>query len=232
MELLANAVFWTAVLANLTAQTLKLLLYYFLEGRFQWHRFLDTGGMPSTHSATVSALAVSVGLREGFDTSLFAVAAVFALIVMYDAAGIRRAAGLHAQLLNQLMEELGQVIRLGPQRGPLKELLGHTYLEVAVGALIGGLVALSRGVKGQGLAHEEGDTAEYGGKEEGEEAHEEGRHQGQEGPAEAMEHPEVQKPEEGHEEKGRRLHGRPLYALAKPGVWGKLLPSIRRWSPC
>ena len=100
MELLANAVFWTAVLANLTAQTLKLLLYYFLEGRFQWHRFLDTGGMPSTHSATVSALAVSVGLREGFDTSLFAV------------------------------------------RGPLKELLGHTYLEVAVGALIGGLVAL------------------------------------------------------------------------------------------
>mgnify|MGYP003465684035 CR=1 FL=1 len=142
MELLANAVFWTAVLANLTAQTLKLLLYYFLEGRFQWHRFLDTGGMPSTHSATVSALAVSVGLREGFDTSLFAVAAVFALIVMYDAAGIRRAAGLHAQLLNQLMEELGQVIRLGPQRGPLKELLGHTYLEVAVGALIGGLVAL------------------------------------------------------------------------------------------
>ena len=64
MELLANAVFWTAVLANLTAQTLKLLLYYFLEGRFQWHRFLDTGGMPSTHSATVSALAVSVGLRD------------------------------------------------------------------------------------------------------------------------------------------------------------------------
>ena len=142
MELLANAVFWTAVLANLTAQTLKLLLYYFLEGRFQWHRFLDTGGMPSTHSATVSALAVSVGLREGFDTSLFAVAAVSAPLVLYAAAGIRRAAGLHAQRLNQLTEAPGQVIRLGPQRGPLKELLGHTYLEVAVGALIGGLVAL------------------------------------------------------------------------------------------
>ena len=142
MELLANAVFWTAVLANLTAQTLKLLLYYFLEGRFQWHRFLDTGGMHSTNTAKISALAESERIREGFDTSLFAVAAVFALIVMYDAAGIRRAAGLHAQLLNQLMEELGQVIRLGPQRGPLKELLGHTYLEVAVGALIGGLVAL------------------------------------------------------------------------------------------
>jgi len=142
MELLANPVFWTAVLANLTAQTLKLFLYSLLEGRFQWHRFLDTGGMPSTHSATVSALAVSVGLREGFDTSLFAVAAIFALIVMYDAAGIRRAAGLHAKLLNQLLEELGEVVRLGPRQGPLKELLGHTYLEVAVGALIGGLVAL------------------------------------------------------------------------------------------
>ncbi len=99
--------------------------------------------MPSSHSATVSALAVSVGLREGFDSALFAVAAVFALIVMYDATGIRRAAGLHAQLLNQLVEELQKLVERGFAREPLKELLGHTYLEVLVGALLGLLVALS-----------------------------------------------------------------------------------------
>ncbi|MGC8903667.1 divergent PAP2 family protein [Thermus sp.] len=142
MELLSNAIFWTALLANLLAQTTKLFLYYRLEGRFQWERFLETGGMPSSHSATVSALAVSVGLREGFDSALFAVAAVFALIVMYDATGIRRAAGLHAQLLNQLVQELQRLVERGFAQEPLKELLGHTYLEVLVGALLGLLVAL------------------------------------------------------------------------------------------
>ncbi|APD08408.1 MULTISPECIES: divergent PAP2 family protein [Thermus] len=142
MELLYNQVFWTALLANLLAQTLKLFLYYLLEGRFQWERFLETGGMPSSHSATVSALAVAVGLEEGFGSSLFAVAAVLALIVMYDATGIRRAAGLHAQLLNQLVQELQRVLEKGPAPEPLKELLGHTYLEVLVGALLGALVAL------------------------------------------------------------------------------------------
>ncbi|WP_018112238.1 divergent PAP2 family protein [Thermus igniterrae] len=142
MELLANQVFWTALLANLLAQTLKLFIYYVLEGRFQWERFLETGGMPSSHSATVSALAIGVGLQEGFGSTLFAVAAVFALIVMYDATGIRRAAGLHAQLLNQLVQELQKVLEKGPAPEPLKELLGHTYLEVLVGALLGAAVAL------------------------------------------------------------------------------------------
>lgn len=141
MDLFANQIFWTAILANFLAQTLKLFLYYLLEGRFQWERFLETGGMPSSHSAAVSALAVGVGLQEGFGSALFAVAAVFALIVMYDATGIRRAAGLHAQLLNQLVQELQRVLEKGPAPEPLKELLGHTYLEVLVGALLGALVA-------------------------------------------------------------------------------------------
>lgn len=141
MDLLANQVFWTALLANVLAQTLKLFFYYFLEGRLQWERFLETGGMPSSHSATVSALAIGVGFQEGFGSALFAVAAVLALIVMYDATGIRRAAGLHAQLLNQLVQELQKVLERGPAPEPLKELLGHTYLEVLVGALLGALVA-------------------------------------------------------------------------------------------
>ncbi|WP_117237044.1 divergent PAP2 family protein [Thermus sediminis] len=142
MDLLANQVFWTAILANFLAQALKLFLYYRLEGRFQWERFLESGGMPSSHAATVSALAVAVGLKEGFHSPLFAVAAILALIVMYDATGIRRAAGLHAQLLNQLVQEFQEVLRKGPKPEPLKELLGHTYLEVFVGALLGLLVAL------------------------------------------------------------------------------------------
>ncbi|MGQ9511367.1 MAG: divergent PAP2 family protein [Thermaceae bacterium] len=141
MELLSNPVLWTAILANVFAQTLKLFIYYFLEGRFQWERFLETGGMPSSHSATVSALAVAVGLREGFGSTLFAVATVFALIVMYDAAGIRRAAGMHAKLLNELVADLREVLDKGPQPEPLKVLLGHTYLEVSVGALLGGFLA-------------------------------------------------------------------------------------------
>ena len=133
MELLGNGIFWTAMAANLLAQTLKLFIYYRLEGRFQWERFLETGGMPSSHSATVSALAVSVGLKEGFDSALFAVAAIFALIVMYDATGIRRAAGLHAQLLNQLVQELRRLQELGPTPTPLKELLGQTLAFYAAG---------------------------------------------------------------------------------------------------
>jgi acid phosphatase family membrane protein YuiD len=141
MELFSNSVFWTALLANLLAQTLKLFIYYLLEGRFQWERFLETGGMPSSHSATVSALAVAVGIREGFDSPLFAVAAVLALIVMYDATGIRRAAGMHAKLLNELMEDLQDLLNKGPRPEPLKVLLGHTYLEVAVGALLGAAFA-------------------------------------------------------------------------------------------
>ncbi len=136
-----NQVFWTAVAANVTAQTLKIFLDRLLSGRWDFRRLLDTGGMPSTHSATVSALAVAAAFAEGWDSPLFAVAAIFALIVMYDATGIRRQAGKQAELLNQLVQELQDVLQKGFAPGPLKELLGHSYLEVLVGALLGVLVA-------------------------------------------------------------------------------------------
>jgi len=139
--LIQNRVFWTAVAANVVAQLLKILLDYALNRRWDWRRLLDTGGMPSTHSATVSALAISVAFAEGWDSPLFAVAAVFALVVMYDATGIRRHAGQQAELLNQLVRELQDVLEKGFAPGPLKELLGHSYLEVLVGALVGALVA-------------------------------------------------------------------------------------------
>ena len=139
--LIQNRVFWTAVAANVVAQGLKILLDYALNRRWDLKRLFETGGMPSTHSATVSALAVSVAFAEGWDSPLFAVAAIFALVVMYDAAGIRREAGRQAELLNQLIREFQDVFEKGLAQGPLKELLGHSYLEVLVGALLGALVA-------------------------------------------------------------------------------------------
>ncbi|WP_018466843.1 divergent PAP2 family protein [Calidithermus timidus] len=140
-ELLSNQVLWTALLATALAQILKLFIYYYIERRWEWERLMETGGMPSSHSATVVALAVGIGMSEGWGSTLFAVAVVLASIVMYDATGIRRAAGMHAARLNDLFEELRTVIQRGPEQEPLKELLGHTYLEVVVGAILGGLFA-------------------------------------------------------------------------------------------
>ncbi len=141
-ELFSNQVLWTAILASVLAQTLKLFIYYMVERRWEWERLAETGGMPSSHSATVAALATGVGITEGWDSAFFAIAVVLAIIVMYDATGIRRAAGLHAQRLNDLIEEFRALVQQGPQPEPLKELLGHTYLEVAVGATLGILFAL------------------------------------------------------------------------------------------
>ncbi len=141
-ELLSNQVLWTAILASVCAQLLKLFIYYLVERRWQWERLAETGGMPSSHSATVAALATGVGITEGWGSAYFAIAVVLAIIVMYDATGIRRAAGLHAERLNDLFEEFRAVVQQGPQPEPLKELLGHTYLEVGVGATLGVIFAV------------------------------------------------------------------------------------------
>ena len=98
-------------------------------------RFVETGGMPSSHAASVSTLSTLVGLREGFGSSLFGVTLFFSLIVMYDAAGLRRAAGRHAMVLNRLIDHNFKNPEEGAQR--LMELLGHTPFEVLVGALLG-----------------------------------------------------------------------------------------------
>lgn len=98
-------------------------------------RFVETGGMPSSHAASVSTLSTMVGLHEGFRSSIFGVTLFFSLIVMYDAAGLRRAAGRHAEVLNRLIDEHFK----NPEEGAhkLMELLGHTPFEVFVGALLG-----------------------------------------------------------------------------------------------
>jgi len=139
MSIWQNMVFWNAIIACLLAQVLKTIIELFRTKSLNAALFYSTGGMPSSHSALVTSLSMSVGLAEGFDTTVFAVSAVLAGVVMYDAAGVRRAAGKQAAILNKLLythyseEEFQE---------KLKELLGHTPLEVFVGALLGLGVAL------------------------------------------------------------------------------------------
>jgi uncharacterized protein len=137
MSLLANTPLVAAFAATLIAQAFKLALVLATERRWAPERLLETGGMPSSHSAAVAALATSLGMIYGLGHPYFAVAVVFATIVMYDATGIRRAAGQHAELLNDLVEELSHLFDEGFQPRALKTLLGHTYPQVVVGALLG-----------------------------------------------------------------------------------------------
>ncbi|MDA0700327.1 MAG: divergent PAP2 family protein, partial [bacterium] len=109
MSLFTNAPLMAAVVANLAAQAIKVLLALATERRWAPERLLETGGMPSSHSASVAALATSLGMIHGWGHPYFAIAAVFASIVMYDATGIRRAAGQQAELLNDLVQELSHL---------------------------------------------------------------------------------------------------------------------------
>lgn len=138
-EILNNRVLLIAISASLSAQLLKLLILYAQSGEFKPHILVETGGMPSSHSAMVSALATGIGRTQGWDSSQFAIASAFAFIVMYDAAGIRLAAGKQAKVLNQIIVEVFEDDH-DVNIDPLKELLGHTPIQVLVGAILGVLV--------------------------------------------------------------------------------------------
>ena len=133
--LLNNQHIWISVFACASAQILKVLIDYWRTKKIDRSLFFGTGGMPSSHSAFVVALAASIGTAEGLHSPLFAIALVFALIVMYDAAGVRRAAGKQAEVINMIMESL-ENIGITPDE-KLKELLGHSPIEVVAGALWG-----------------------------------------------------------------------------------------------
>jgi uncharacterized protein len=128
-----------ALLAMMSVQTFKFATALAVRRRVDFTRLLGTGGMPSSHSASVTALSVSVGISHGWNSTLFGVVAFLSLIVMYDATGIRRAAGRQAQILNRVLEDLKDYHKLHGER--LKELLGHTPLEVLVGAAYGAFIA-------------------------------------------------------------------------------------------
>ncbi len=127
---------WIAVLCGFLVQVFKFVTSSARGRRWNFRRLVETGGMPSSHSAGVAALSTAVGLREGFGSVIFAVTVYFSLIVMYDAAGLRRAAGRQATLLNRLIDSHYQHDKRLVEI-KLLELLGHTPLEVLAGALVG-----------------------------------------------------------------------------------------------
>lgn len=133
-----NYALLSALIAWSLAQLIKLPLYYVLTKRWNWALLISVGGMPSSHSALVTATAFGVGLYSGFNSPVFALAAAVAMVVIYDATGIRRQAGIHAQTINILVEELLQG-HLAPEK-QLREVLGHTPLEALGGVVLGLLV--------------------------------------------------------------------------------------------
>src|SRR5438309_6227271 len=142
MEALAgNDVRVACVIAWAVAQLSKPLIHYVHSRRVNLRYFVTAGGMPSSHSAVVVALATRVGIDTGLSSVEFALAAVFAAVVMYDAAGVRRAVSLQARVLNRMLTEMIEAQHFNEER--LRELIGHTPFEVFVGALLGALAAIS-----------------------------------------------------------------------------------------
>ena len=143
-DILDNRVLLIALLACLVAQILKVIFELVTHGKVNIRVLVTTGGMPSAHSALVTALATGVGQTLGWASPDFAVAAVFAIIVMYDAAGVRQAAGKQARILNQIIDELFQEHpKFNEDR--LKELLGHTPVQVIVGSSLGIVISCLAG---------------------------------------------------------------------------------------
>lgn len=142
MELLNNHLLLNALAAWVAAQILKTLIHAVVNGTLDIHRLFGDGGMPSGHSATVTAMAATAGLEYGLDSPIFAVSAILAIIVMHDAMGVRLEAGKHAKALNDLLKTVSS--DLDPDL-KLKEFLGHTPLQVCFGAFLGLGIALLLG---------------------------------------------------------------------------------------
>lgn len=134
-ELFDNRVLQAVFVPWLIAQIIKPIIEYVRKRKFNLRLLVSAGGMPSSHSASVCALATAVGIQEQVTSTAFAVSLVLAIIVMYDAAGVRRAAMMQARILNQIIDELFQGHPISETR--LRELIGHTPVEVMVGALLG-----------------------------------------------------------------------------------------------
>ena len=143
LDLCGNSVLQTALLSWLIAQLLKVILVLIMERRLDFTRITGSGGMPSSHSALTVSLAAAIGFLNGFDSVEFGLAAAFSLVVMYDASGVRRSAGQQAAILNRIVEKLGKE-ELSETGQKLKELLGHTPMEVLAGAILGLIIAIIR----------------------------------------------------------------------------------------
>jgi len=142
-QIINNDILITAVISWAVAQFLKVILVCITSKKIDFGRMIGSGGMPSSHSSFSLSLAVATGLEVGFQSELFAVCVCFALVVMYDAAGVRRSAGEQAKILNKLVDNWGKGDFKDTDK-KLKELLGHTPMEVFAGALLGVIIALIR----------------------------------------------------------------------------------------
>ncbi len=149
IEFFTNKIFLTAGVSWLLAQVIKTAINFHFTKKIDWERMVGSGGMPSCHSATVCALSMVSGIAYGFDSYQFAIATIVAIIVMYDARGVRRETGKQAVIIKEIMEYLSN-----PKDAPqpefsdenLKELVGHTPLQVLVGAIFGSLVGIISGI--------------------------------------------------------------------------------------
>lgn len=138
-EFLNNPILIATLVGWFLAQVIKIPLEFVRTRQWNWALFISTGGMPSSHTAVVSGLAMGIGLWEGFDSPFFAISFVLAMVVVYDATGIRRQAGQHAQLINAIVNDLasGHPLKESQQK-QLRELLGHTWYE-ALGGIAWGM---------------------------------------------------------------------------------------------
>jgi acid phosphatase family membrane protein YuiD len=141
-EIFFNKAITVPALAWLIAQTLKVINVIWKERKLDFTRFVGSGGMPSSHSAFIMSLTAVIGKNNGWNSELFALSFAVALIVMYDAAGIRRAAGKQAEVLNKLVYSLNHKMEMEQIEENLKELLGHTPFEVIMGAVLGVFIGL------------------------------------------------------------------------------------------
>ena len=137
-QLISNSVLITALIGWFAAQVLV-----WDKKKFDFKRIIGSGGMPSSHSSFVMALTMSIGFTQGFDSGAFAISAVMSFVVMYDAAGVRRSAGQQAAILNKLVESVMNA-DFSKTEKRLKELLGHTPIEVFAGAILGVIIAIIR----------------------------------------------------------------------------------------
>lgn len=139
-QILQNHVLMVALVGWLSAQVIKIIIELIRHRKLKLQLLMATGGMPSSHSSLVMSMATAVGLKYGFNSTFFAMAIVAAFVVMYDAQGVRRQAGTHAHIINVILENIENTgIKLDKN---LKELLGHTPLQVIAGAILGIIVAV------------------------------------------------------------------------------------------
>lgn len=136
----------TALLSNILAQVLKTVVYYYRTGKWDFHWVIASGGFPSSHSSTVTALSLSIGIQEGFDSAIFAVTTIFSFIVMYDACHVRYYSGKNIELTQQLVKDLREMTGLHFDdpiyQEKLKNVLGHKFVEVTGGFVVGLAVPL------------------------------------------------------------------------------------------